>query len=186
MLTFKEYYLKRCVEAEMEPELKRRDSFDTIKDPNPKENISGTPYAVRVQEPSEYSEGSVFLYDTTNNEICTRLFWEWNDDFNFQVPQTQMIETSTKYQGKKLSLLAYQALIDRFERLITDKQLTQMSVNNWSKNMYPKYKNNIFLINSEQFVPWDGDPNKVIGNENKIIILKNNSDIKRLMRKYSA
>lgn len=185
LLPFKEYYNKSLQEAELEPELQRKQNFDTIRDPNPKEVISGTQYAARIQEPSEYSEGYVFVYDTTNNEIATRLFWTWNEEFGIQVPQTQMIETSKKYEGKKLSLLAYQTLIDVYEKLITDKQLTQMSVNNWAKNMYPRFKKNIFIINDDNFLPWNGDQSVLIGNNNRIIILKNTSDVRRIMRKYS-
>lgn len=181
------YYLKSILdETELEPELKRKDSFGRIQDPNPKDLVSGTQYAIRLQEPSEYGEGYVFVYDIkNNNEICTRLFWEWNDEFNMRIPQTHFIETSKQYEGRKLSLLAYRELINTYEKLITDKQLTQMSINNWSRNMYPIFKNNIFLISDDSFLPWNGDPNIVIGTKSRIIILKNNSDIKRMKRKYS-
>jgi hypothetical protein len=172
-------------EADIEPELKQRDEFDSIKDPNPKEVIGNTGFSARIQEPSDYSEGYVFVYDNKTNKIATRLFWEWNTEFKIQTPQTHFIETSKEYSGKNLSLLAYSALIETYEKLITDNKLTQMSVNNWSKHMYPKYKNNIFLISHNEFKQWNGNPNEVVGNERRIIILMDTSDIKRLQRKYS-
>jgi hypothetical protein len=185
MIPFKEYYSQKLKEVKIEPEIKDQTEFSSIKDINPKEQITPE-YSIRVQEPSEYSEGYVFLYDSKTGKIVTRMFWNFNSDYGINVPQPHMVETHKEHAGRGLSLLVYKELISWYYGLLSDEKLTVASLNNWSKKLFPVYKNNIFLINDDSFEAWDGSINLVVNTNKKLIILMNASDIKRLQRKYNS
>lgn len=168
----------------IEPEIKDQTEFNVIKNINFKEKIDDQ-FSIRVQEPTDYSEGYVFLYKNYTGKIVTRMFWNFNNTCGINVPQPNMVETHKDYTGKGLSLLIYRELIERYGGILSDDKLTLASLNNWSKKIFLLYKNNIFKIDENGFELWNGLIDDIVNSDKKLIILNNNSDIKRLKRKYN-
>lgn len=179
--------LKNMNEAEVIPGFEPRNTLGTVQNVNPQEKITNrddNTYA-HVEEPTDNREGYVLIYNENKDIICS-LRWDWDETFGVRVPQTMMIETRKDQQGKKLSLAAYATLVDVFGGLITDEKMTDASLKNWSKNMYPYYQGRIFIISPSMFKPWDGSIDAMREPNQHIIVLNNRSDIKRLQRKYQA
>lgn len=168
----------------LEPKIQNQSEFNTLFDINPKEKINNF-FSLRFIEATPGSDGNVLIYENNTGKIATRMFWSFNEEHSILSPKIEMVSTDPIFAGRGLSQFAYKELIDRYSRLLSDKHFSQASLNNWSKKLYRTYKNRIFVISDTDFYLWNGDINKVVNTEKQFIILMNNSDIKRLNRKYN-